>query len=160
MAVKIRLARRGSKKRPFYHIVVANSRDPRDGNFIEKVGAYNPMLEKGDEKKITLVTERIKYWLSTGAQPTDRVARFLGDAGLMEKYTIKTQPKKSVPKAKAQERAKQLAEKAAAAAEAKKQAEEQAKAEFEDKKQDSTTATETATETVTESAPADATESV
>ncbi len=157
MAVKIRLARRGSKKRPFYHIVVANSRDPRDGNFIEKVGTYNPMLEKGDEKKITLVTDRVKYWLSTGAQPTDRVARFLGDTGLMEKYTIKTQPKKSAPKAKAQERAKQLAEKAAAAAEAKKQAEEQAKAEFEDKKQDST-ATET-TPAATESAPA-ATETV
>lgn len=150
MAVKIRLARRGSKKRPFYHIVVANSRDPRDGNFIEKVGTYNPMLEKGDDKKITLVTERIKYWLSTGAQPTDRVARFLGDAGLMEKYTIKTQTKKSAPKAKAQERAKQLAEKAKEAEEAKKQAEEQAKAEFEDKKEPA--ATEPATETATENA--------
>ena len=150
MAVKIRLARRGSKKRPFYHIVVANSRDPRDGNFIEKVGTYNPMLEKGDDKKITLVTERIKYWLSTGAQPTDRVARFLGDAGLMEKYTIKTQTKKSQPKAKAQERAKQLAEKAKEAEEAKKQVEEQAKAEFEDKKEPA--ATEPATETATENA--------
>ena len=150
MAVKIRLARRGSKKRPFYHIVVANSRDPRDGNFIEKVGTYNPMLEKGDEKKITLVAERIKYWLSTGAQPTDRVARFLGDAGLMEKYTIKSQTKQPQPKAKAQERAKQLAEKAAAAEEAKKQAEEQAKAEFEDKKPES--APVEATETTTENA--------
>ena len=150
MAVKIRLARRGSKKRPFYHIVVANSRDPRDGNFIEKVGTYNPMLEKGNDKKITLVTERIKYWLSTGAQPTDRVARFLGDAGLMEKYTVKTQTKKSAPKAKAQERAKQLAEKTKEAEEAKKQAEEQAKAEFEDKKEPA--ATEPATETATENA--------
>lgn len=151
MAVKIRLARRGSKKRPFYHIVIANSRDPRDGNFIEKVGTYNPMLEKGDVKKITLVTERIKYWLSTGAQPTDRVARFLGDAGLMDKYTVKTQPKKSQPKAKAQERAKQQAEKLKEAEAAKQQAEEQAKAEFEDKKSDDAPATESApaTETTT-----------
>ncbi len=131
MSVRIRLARRGSKKRPFHHIVVANSRDARDGNFIEKVGTYNPMLKKEDPKRVTLVVDRIKYWLSVGAIPSDRVSRFLGEAGLAEKYVIKNQTKKPLPKAKAQEKAKALAEKQAAELEAKKQAEEQAKAEFE-----------------------------
>ena len=136
MSVKIRLSRKGTKKRPFYHIVVANSRNARDGSFIEKVGTYNPMLAREDEKRITLVTDRIKYWLSQGAQTTDKIARFLSDAGITGKYVVNTkQTKKPLPKAKAQERAKALAEKLAAAEEAKKQAEEQAKAEFEAKEE-------------------------
>jgi len=136
MSVKIRLSRKGTKKRPFYHIVVANSRNARDGSFIEKVGTYNPMLAREDEKRITLVTDRIKYWLSQGAQTTDKIARFLSDAGITGKYVVNTkQTKKPLPKAKAQERAKALAEKLAAEEEAKKQAEEQAKAEFEAKEE-------------------------
>lgn len=136
MSVKIRLSRKGTKKRPFHHIVVANSRNARDGSFIEKVGTYNPMLPREDEKRVTLVVDRIKYWLSQGAQPSDRVARFLSEAGITDKYVVNTkQTKKPMPKAKAQERAKALAEKQAAAEEAKKQAEEAAKAEFEAKEE-------------------------
>ncbi len=133
MSVKIRLSRKGSKKRPFYHIVVANSRAPRDGDFIEKVGTYNPMVPREDAKRITLVTDRIKHWLGIGAQPTDKVERFLSDAGLLEKkYVVKTnQTKKSLPKAKAQAKLKEIEEKKLAEIEAKKQAEEAAKAEFE-----------------------------
>src|SRR5579864_5775145 len=84
MSLKIRLARGGAKKRPFYAIVVADARSPRDGRFIEKLGTYNPMLEKGHADRVTLKEERLKHWLGVGAQPTDRVARFLGDAGLVE----------------------------------------------------------------------------
>jgi small subunit ribosomal protein S16 len=115
MSLKIRLARGGAKKRPFYAIVVADARSPRDGRFIEKLGTYNPMLEKGHAERVTLKEERLKHWLGVGAQPTDRVARFLGDAGLVEKRTQRETPLKSTPKAKAQERAK-AAEEAAAAA--------------------------------------------
>lgn len=124
MSVRIRLARAGSKKRPFYPIVVADSRSPRDGRFIERVGSYNPMLKKEDANRIVLNGERITYWLSQGAEVTDRVARFLGDAGLMAKYEVRETPKKSAPKAKAQERLKE----AAAAREAAAQAEAEAKA--------------------------------
>ncbi len=81
MSLKIRLARGGAKKRPFYSIVVADARSPRDGRFIEKLGTYNPMLERGHADRVTLKEERLKHWLGVGAQPTDRVARFLGDAG-------------------------------------------------------------------------------
>lgn len=153
MSVKIRLSRKGTKKRPFYHIVVANSRDPRDGSFIEKVGTYNPMLAREDSKRITLVTERIKYWLSQGAQATDKVSRFLSDAGLTEKYVVNTkQTKKPLPKAKAQARLKELEEKRLAEEEAKKQAEEAAKAEFEQPAEEApaTTETENASEEKTE----------
>jgi small subunit ribosomal protein S16 len=115
MSLKIRLARGGAKKRPFYSIVVADARSPRDGRFIEKLGTYNPMLERGHADRITLKEERIKHWLGVGAQPTDRVARFFGDAGLREKPAQRETPHKSTPKAKAQERAK-AAEEAAAAA--------------------------------------------
>ena len=104
MAVKIRLARGGAKKRPYYRIVVADVRAPRDGRFIEKVGAYNPMVPKDHPDRLTLNEERIKYWLSTGAQPTDRVARFLGELGLVEKRAIPEQTKKNQLKAKAKER--------------------------------------------------------
>jgi small subunit ribosomal protein S16 len=112
MSVKIRLARGGAKKRPFYSIVVADSRSPRDGAFIEKVGTYNPMLPAEHAERIMLKEDRIKEWLGKGAQPTDRVGKFLAKANLLSAKAIAAQPKKSAPKAKAQERAK-LAAKAA-----------------------------------------------
>ncbi len=104
MSLKIRLARAGAKKRPFYRIVIADSRSPRDGRFIEIVGTYNPILPKGDEKRVTLNTDRIQHWLSKGAQTTDRVLRFLDAAGLA-KRTARNNPKKAIPGKKAQERA-------------------------------------------------------
>jgi small subunit ribosomal protein S16 len=113
--LKIRLARGGAKKRPYYSIVVADSHSPRDGRFIEKVGAYNPLLKRDDPKRITLNSERITEWLSKGAQPTDRVARFLSTEGLA-KWAPSNNPNKAVPHAKAKERAEARAEKAAAAA--------------------------------------------
>ena len=116
MALKIRLARGGAKKRPHYSIVVADARSPRDGRFIEKLGTYNPMLERDHAERVTLKTERIRHWLATGALPTDRVARFLGEAGLIDKPPLRETPKKSEPKAKAQERARTAAEAAGAAA--------------------------------------------
>jgi small subunit ribosomal protein S16 len=116
MALKIRLARGGAKKRPFYSIVIADGRSPRDGRFIEKVGTYNPMLERDHADRVTLKEERLKHWLGVGAQPTERVARFLGNAGLMAKPEIRVTPQKSAPKKKAQERAAAGVEVAAAAA--------------------------------------------
>jgi small subunit ribosomal protein S16 len=118
MSVKIRLTRGGAKKRPYYRIVVANSRDPRDGRFIEQVGTYNPMLPSDHQDRVRLKTDRIQKWLGDGAQPSDRVARFLADAGLMERRAIPNQTKKNQPKAKAQERLREAAEAAKAAAEA------------------------------------------
>jgi small subunit ribosomal protein S16 len=115
MSLKIRLARGGAKKRPFYSIVVADARSPRDGRFIERLGTYNPMLERGHGDRVTLKEERIRHWLGVGAQPTDRVTRFLGEAGIIEKPAMRETPIKSAPKAKAQERAKEAAEAAAAA---------------------------------------------
>jgi len=113
--LKIRLARGGAKKRPYYSIVVADSHSPRDGRFIEKVGAYNPLLKRDDPKRITLKSERIAEWLSKGAQPTDRVARFLSTEGLA-KWAPSNNPHKAVPHAKAKERTEARAEKAAALA--------------------------------------------
>lgn len=129
MAVVIRMARQGAKKHPFYHIVAADSRAPRDGRFIERLGTYNPMVDKTHADRVKLNEERIKYWLGVGALPSDRVARFLGEAKLMEMPKWNETPQKSAPKKKAQERAKEAAEKAAAAqkdsgAEAEKPAEE------------------------------------
>jgi len=115
MGLKIRLARAGAKKRPYYHIVVADSRSPRDGRFLEKVGTYNPMLERDHKDRVVLKNERIQHWLKMGATPSDRVARFLGEAGLAPKPVYRETPKKSAPRAKAQERAK-AAEGAAEAA--------------------------------------------
>jgi small subunit ribosomal protein S16 len=117
MSVSIRLSRGGSKKRPYYRIVVANSTAPRDGAYLEKIGTYNPMLAKDDEKRVILDGERAKHWLSVGAQPTDRVARFLDAAGVRER-AAKTNPKKAEPGEKAKERAEEREAKAAAAAEA------------------------------------------
>lgn len=118
MSVKIRLARGGAKKRPFYAIVAADSQSPRDGRFIEKLGTYNPMLPKDHPERIVLKTERVRHWLDHGALPTERVAKFLGQAELAPMPVIAERPKKSAPKAKAQERAKEAAEAAAKAAEA------------------------------------------
>ena len=110
MSLKIRLARGGAKKRPFFSIVVADTRSPRDGRFIERVGTYNPMVEKGHAERLVIKEERVKHWLGVGALPTERVARFFGDAGLIAKPEIRETPKRSAPKAKAQERAKAAAE--------------------------------------------------
>lgn len=126
MALKIRLARAGSKKRPYYHIVIADVRSPRDGRFIEQVGSWNPILPK-DADRVVLKEDRIKHWLEVGAQPTDRVMRFLDAAGLA-KREARNNPNKALPGKKAQERieeAKMKEEEAKAAAEA---AEEEAKA--------------------------------
>jgi small subunit ribosomal protein S16 len=116
MSLKIRLARAGAKKRPFYRIVVADSRSPRDGRFIEKIGTYDPMLPTDHAQRITLDEERAKYWLSTGAQATDRLVRVFAARGLVAAPTRPEQSKKSQPKAKAQARAKEAAEREAAAA--------------------------------------------
>ena len=106
MSVKIRLTRGGAKKRPFYSIVVSDSRAPRDGSFIEKVGTYNPMLSSDRADRVVLKEDRIRHWLSVGAQPTDRVALFLGRANILAMPKVRETPNKSAPKAKAQERAK------------------------------------------------------
>jgi len=119
MALKIRLARGGAKKRPFYRIVVAQATSPRDGRFVERVGSYNPQLPHEHADRVVLNKERLQYWISVGAQPTDRVAKFLGNAGLAEKPAQRNNPLKAAPKKKAQERAKQEAEARTQAAEAK-----------------------------------------
>jgi len=116
MAMKIRLARGGSKKRPHYAIVAADSRMPRDGRFIEKLGTYNPLLAKDNEDRVKMNMERVQYWLDQGAQPTDRIQRMLEAAGVREK-TERNNPNKAVPGKKAAERAEEKAAKAAAPAE-------------------------------------------
>ncbi|WP_299048276.1 30S ribosomal protein S16 [uncultured Tateyamaria sp.] len=117
MAMKIRLARGGSKKRPFYRIVAADSRMPRDGRYIEKLGTYNPLLPKDSEERVKMNMERVQYWLGEGAQPTDRIARMLEAAGVLDKKE-RNNPNKGAPGKKAQERAEEKAAKAAEAAEA------------------------------------------
>ncbi len=130
MSVRIRLARGGSKKRPFHKIVVADSRSPRDGRFIEMLGFYNPLVPKDSAEHFKIDQEKAKFWLLKGAQPSDRLARLMAKIGLTEMPKIKTndqQPKQSAPKTKAQERLKVAAEKE----QAKRDAEEQAKQEVE-----------------------------
>ncbi|MBF0563180.1 MAG: 30S ribosomal protein S16 [Alphaproteobacteria bacterium] len=117
MSLSIRLSRGGAKKRPFYRIVIAESRSPRDGRFIERLGTYDPMLPQDHKDRIVLKDERIRYWIGVGAQPSDRVARFLSNAGIIPKIEHPAQTTKSSPKAKAQERLKAAAEAAAKAAE-------------------------------------------
>jgi len=117
MAMKIRLARGGSKKRPFYRIVAADSRMPRDGRFIEKLGTYNPLLPKDSEDRVKMDIDRVKHWLDQGAQPTDRIARMLEAADILEKKE-RSNPNKAKPGKKAQERAEEKAAKAAEASEA------------------------------------------
>ena len=116
MALKIRLARGGAKKRPFYRIVVAEAAMPRDGRFVERLGTYNPMLPRDHDDRLVLKSERTNYWLSQGARPTDRVHKMLAGAGLMEAFQVRDQPKKSAPGRKRQEREAEAAEAAAAAA--------------------------------------------
>lgn len=127
MAVRIRLSRGGSKKRPFYRIVAADCRSPRDGRFIEKLGLYNPLLPQGHEQKLVVDAERVKHWVANGAQPTERVQKLLSTLGLFAAPQMREQPVKSAPKAKALERIKEKE----AAAQAKIEAEAQAKAEAE-----------------------------
>ena len=152
MAVSIRLSRGGSKKRPYYRIVVADARSPRDGNFIEKIGTYNPLLAKDDAKRVTIDTDRAKHWLSVGAQPTDRVARFFDAAGLKER-AARNNPTKGKPGEKALERIEEQEKKAAdaaAAVEAAKVAAAEAKAAAE------AAAAEAAAAPAVEEAPAEA----
>lgn len=131
MSLKIRLARGGSKKRPFYQIVVADARAPRDGRVVERIGTYNPMLAKDSGERVKLDADRAKHWLSVGAQATDRVSRFLDDAGLLKRET-RSNPQKAEPGTKAKERVEQRATKQAAlkaAAEAPAEAPDEAPAE-------------------------------
>ena len=128
MALRLRLARAGTKKRPFYHIVVADARSPRDGRFIEKLGTFNPLLAKDNEGRVVLDTERAKHWIEVGAQPTDRVLRFLDVAGLV-KRDARNNPDKGKPGEKATQRAEEKAAKAAAIEEAKNAPKEEPAAE-------------------------------
>ena len=129
MALKIRLARGGAKKRPFYRIVVAEASAPRDGRYVERVGTYNPMVPKDHDQRLTLNGERITYWMGQGAQPTDRVQKMLATAGLAAAPVMRDQPKKSAPGKKRAEREAEAAEAAAAAAEEAAAAAESAAAE-------------------------------
>ena len=131
MATKIRLARGGSKKRPFYRIVIADERAPRDGNFIEKIGNFDPMVPKDHKERVVISKERAEHWLKVGAQPTDRVQRILAELGMMDAPKITEKTKKHLPKAKAQERTKAKEEAAVKAEEDAKAAAEAAKAEAE-----------------------------
>ena len=115
MSLKIRLARGGSKKRPYYQIVVADARAPRDGRFLDRVGSWNPMLGKDNEKRVELNVDAIKAWVAQGAQPTDRVLRFMAEAGIAER-AVRSNPDKAKPGKKAQERTAERAQKAADAA--------------------------------------------
>ena len=123
MAVRIRLSRGGSKKRPFYRVVAADQRAPRDGRFIEKLGTYNPLLPQDHEQRLVINEERVKYWLGVGAQPTERLEQLFSNLGLVKAPALREQPKKSAPKAKAQERMKEKEAAAAANAEAASSAE-------------------------------------
>ena len=134
MPLKIRLSRGGNKKRPHYRIVLADSRAPRDGRFIERLGTYNPLLSKDNDQRIVFNEERIKYWLKNGAKPSDRITKFLSQAKIMEDIK-RDNPNKAKPKAKAQERAQAIEDAKVAAEEekAKKHGELKAKDEAEDK---------------------------
>ena len=127
MALKLRMSRIGSKNRAFYRIVVAEHTSPRDGKFVEKIGTYDPLLPHGDPKRVMMDMDSVKYWLSKGVKPSDRVAKFLGQANVIPMPTYNASPKKSAPKAKAQERLKAAEDAKAAAVEAAKQAAEDAK---------------------------------
>ena len=116
MTVRIRLSRGGSKKRPYYHIVAADQRAPRDGRYIEKLGAYNPLLPQDNAERLVLDKEKVSAWLSKGAQPTERLQKLFANLGICAAPAIKEQPKKSAPKAKAMERLKAKEDAAAAAA--------------------------------------------
>ena len=127
MAVAIRLSRGGAKKRPYYRIVVSDTRSPRDGKYLEQIGTYNPMLPKDSGERVKLDEDRARHWLSVGAKPSDRVLRFLDAAGIMERAP-RNNPQKGEPGEAAKERAEEKAAKAAEAEEAAKAAEEEANA--------------------------------
>ena len=127
MSVALRLSRGGSKKRPYYKVVVSNSRSPRDGKYLEQVGTYNPLLAKDDENRVRLIEDRVRYWLGVGAQPTDRVARMLDKAGIKER-TVTHNPNAGEPGKKAKERAEDKAKKITDAEEAAREAAEAAAA--------------------------------
>ena len=152
MALKIRLARGGAKKRPFYRIVVAEASAPRDGRYVERVGTYNPMVPKDHEQRLSLNGERISFWMSKGAKPTERVHKMLASAGLMAAPALRDQPKKSAPGKKRAEREAAAAETAETAAEA---AEVAADAPAEDTPAEETSAAAPAAEAVAEAAAAD-----
>ena len=145
MAVAIRLSRGGAKKRPYYRIVVADSRSSRDGKYLEQIGTYNPLLPKDSEDRVKLNEDRARYWVGVGAQPTDRVARFLDKAGIQER-AARNNPNKAEPGEKAKERAEERAAKAAEAEEAAKTAEEETNAPAEEAAAEEAPAEEAATE--------------
>jgi len=155
MALKIRLARGGAKKRPYYRIVVAEASAPRDGRFVERVGSYNPMVPKDHPERLTLDSERAMYWISKGAKPTERVQKMMAQLGLIEAPALREQPKKSAPGRKRQEREAEAAEAAAAAAEAAEAAAAEAPAE-EAPAEDAAAEEAPAQEAAAEEAPAEA----
>ena len=154
MAVAIRLSRGGAKKRPYYRIVVADARSPRDGKYLEQIGTYNPMLPKDSGERVKLDEDRARHWLSVGATPSDRVHRFLDAAGILEREQ-RNNPKKGEPGEAAKERAEEKAAKIAEAEEAKKAAEEEAKTAAEAPAEEAATEEATAEEAAAEEAPAD-----
>ena len=159
MAVAIRLSRGGAKKRPYYRIVVSDSRSPRDGKYLEQIGIYNPLLAKDNPERVKLNEDRVRHWLGVGAKPSDRVHRFLDAAGILER-AARNNPQKAEPGEKAKERAEEKAEKLKEAEEAKKAAEEEAKAAAEAPAEEAapveeTPAEEAAAETAAEEAPAE-----
>lgn len=154
MAIALRLSRGGAKKRPYYRIVVADSRKPRDGRYLEQIGTYNPLLAKDDEKRVQLNEDRARYWLGVGAQPSDRVARFLDAAGIRER-AARNNPNKAEPGDKAKERAEEKAAKVAEAEEAKKAAEEEANAPAEEAAEAAPAEEAPAAEAPAEEAPAE-----
>ena len=156
MAASIRLSRGGSKKRPYYKIVVADSRSPRDGRFIERIGSYNPLLAKDNPERVKLDSDRAKHWLSVGAQPTDRVARFLDAAGIRER-AARNNPNKAEPGQKAKERVEERAQKAAEAEEARKAAESEATGSVKSEETAEAVADAVADEVPADATPADAT---
>ncbi len=155
MAVSLRLSRGGAKKRPYYRIVAADARSPRDGNYLEQVGTYNPLLAKDDENRVNLKEDRVRYWLGVGAQPTDRVARMLDKAGIKERAATNN-PNKGEPGQKAKDRAEDKAAKLAEAEEAAKAAEEAANAPAEEEVAEAPAAEEAAPEAAAEEAASEA----
>ncbi|MEM6858761.1 MAG: 30S ribosomal protein S16 [Pseudomonadota bacterium] len=153
MAIALRLSRGGAKKRPYYRIVAADSRSPRDGKYLEQIGTYNPLLAKDDENRVKLNEDRARYWLGVGAQPSDRVHRFLDAAGILER-AARNNPHKAEPGEKAKERAEEKAEKLKEAEEAAQAAEEEATAAAEAPAEE-TPADEAAAEAAAEEAPAE-----
>ncbi|MGB3711766.1 MAG: 30S ribosomal protein S16 [Erythrobacter sp.] len=154
MAIALRLSRGGAKKRPYYRIVAADNRSPRDGKYLEQIGTYNPLLAKDDENRVKLDEDRARYWLGVGAQPSDRVLRFLDAAGIKEREA-RNNPQKAEPGEKAKERAEEKAEKQREAEEAAKAAEEEAKTASEAPAEDAPAEEAPTEEAPTEDAPAE-----